>query len=262
MCQECHRQGKRTLQTLSGAKLTLETELTLGQAVDLVRKAKSSFARDLISRIDRHLILSHNQWVWMYKMAEDQKRFEMAQVQQEAAATKIGDYQALIDLFQRAETHDGARSRTKGLKITFDLGNGQVFQLCKAAKYPGQLYVSNGGERFSNIYYGRIDTEGRLVPNIREATPEWLINNLRDFAANPSEYAQAYGQKSGFCCFCGRKLEDDKGDKGVGGVETTKGSSVEQGYGLSCGRRFGLYHAKLTRKEKEQWSTRSGRQMV
>jgi len=102
MCQQCHQPGKRTLQTIGGAKLQLETELTIGEAVSLVRKAKSSFAHDLIARIDRNLILSHNQWVWLYKMAEDQKRYEAAQVAQTAAAQKIGDYQALINLFQRA----------------------------------------------------------------------------------------------------------------------------------------------------------------
>lgn len=73
------------------------------------------------------------------------------------------------------------------------------------------------------IWYGRIDTDGTVIPGSGWSHYEQMI---RRFAENPLEVAKEYGGLTGNCCFCGRKLTDDR--------------STESGYGPVCAKKYGL----------------------
>ena len=55
--------------------------------------------------------------------------------------------------------------------------------------------------------------------------------HLKAFAADPETVAAQYGSLTGNCCFCGRKLTDDR--------------STNVGYGPVCADKFGLNWGKV-----------------
>jgi hypothetical protein len=120
-----------------------------------------------------------------------------------------------------------ARVRIKYPRIRLALPNGQPVVLKMAgerSKYNGQINVSDGGPYGDNIWYGRIDQQGRWSKS-RNVTPE-VEELLTSLTRNPEEVAEMYGRLTNHCCFCGRELTDPR--------------SVEVGYGPVCAQNYGL----------------------
>lgn len=91
-----------------------------------------------------------------------------------------------------------------------------------ASKNAGFIYVK--GDRGSDAYYGKISPEGRFFPV--SACPSTVEPHLLAFAQDPETHATKYGRLTGTCCFCGRKLTDER--------------STAMGYGPVCADHFGL----------------------
>jgi hypothetical protein len=182
----------------------------------------------------------------------------------------LGDYRLINKLFLTALHHNPRAARqarkAKQLKISFELPDGQTLRLSlatEASRYAvrhadkiiGPIFVTDGNPDFSQRkYFGRIDVDGNLRLDRNAEANGWtpdLEDLLRDFANDPQTVAEEWGHKTGRCIFCSRLLTDEEGDNG-----TQRGSSVEQGYGVVCARKFGLYHTSLTVAEKEAHSRR------
>lgn len=94
---------------------------------------------------------------------------------------------------------------------------------------PGSLTVTDANER--NAYgqrkwIGRISADGSFTGNASAA----VLERLRELATDPERVAAEYGKILGNCCFCGRKLEDER--------------STDVGYGPVCAARFSLAWGK------------------
>lgn len=95
------------------------------------------------------------------------------------------------------------------------------------SRTPGYLMITDGEPFGVNRYFGRISPRGELelgrdAPPVRAA----LVELLEKLAANPAQVAADFGHLTGNCCFCARKLADDR--------------SVFVGYGQTCAKKFGL----------------------
>lgn len=132
----------------------------------------------------------------------------------------LGNFEGVINLF------DTAKSHLKYPKIRLTAGDNPVVLAVagERAKYPGTINVSDGGPWGDNVWYGRINREGKLEKS-RSTTFE-VIAVLKALAKDPAKVAEAYGKKYGYCCFCARELTDDR--------------SVAAGYGPVCADHYGL----------------------
>lgn len=98
------------------------------------------------------------------------------------------------------------------------------------ARYPGTINITSTsvdgeGER---EWYGRIHLDGRFEASrrIESATADAVLVALREVATDPAKAAARYGHLTGFCCFCGRKLDDER--------------STLVGYGPVCADSYNL----------------------
>jgi hypothetical protein len=94
------------------------------------------------------------------------------------------------------------------------------------AKVPGSLNVATNASYGQSVWYGRIKVDGSFEPSYRTATPATLLPLLRKFAARPAETAAEHGKLTGRCCFCDRRLTDER--------------STAVGYGGTCAKHYGL----------------------
>lgn len=95
------------------------------------------------------------------------------------------------------------------------------------SRTPGFLMLTDGEAFGSNKFYGRISPAGELELG-RDSGPrrDELVPLLERLAREPAKVAAEYGHLTGNCCFCSRKLSDDR--------------SIAVGYGQICARKFGL----------------------
>jgi len=182
------------------------------------------FANDLISGpwgYERRGKLSTSQLVWVDKLIA--RATAPKPVQQ---TIKVGSMSGVIALFAKAQ------EKLKHPKITLSL-NGAPVVLSVAgqgSKAPGSINVMGEGKYPNREWFGRISPEGDWAPSgllqKDQARLESLLILLGEFAYAPAEVARKYGALTGNCCFCAKKLTDDK--------------SVAAGFGPKCAENFGL----------------------
>jgi len=121
------------------------------------------------------------------------------------------------------------KAKANGLlypKLRFEHG-GQPLVVSMAgtgSMFPGTLNLTDGKPFGQNVWFGRVDLDGALIPS--KSWQPWVGELLTAFAADPVGVGAAYGKKAGRCCYCGRALE------------TKESTSV--GYGPVCAEKFGL----------------------
>lgn len=139
------------------------------------------------------------------------------------AAVQVGDLTKAIALFDKAKQH------LKWPKVVIQAGD-VVIKVSVAgdnSKNPGSLNVtSRDGDWQSRLYYGRIGKDGVFFPGRDAHRIPTLAEYLKAFAQDPATIAAAYGHLTGHCCFCSRKLDDER--------------STAVGYGPTCAKHFGL----------------------
>lgn len=138
------------------------------------------------------------------------------------AATPVGDFSGVIDLFLVAKKH------LKYPKVSLVTVDGEIVQLSMAgdrSKFPGTINVTDGGSYGQNTWYGRVNTAGDFQ-NTSAATSE-VIGLLKQLADNPHLAASFHGKQTNVCCFCSKYL--------------TFVNSVTVGYGEICAGHWGLH---------------------
>lgn len=257
----------REVRTLVNPKYQtkIQTRLTDQEAVEICRNQvqgkDQSFAQSLVNNSAKYS-LSPGQLFWLHKLAMDV--VESWRNRHPDEGVRVGDFGRLTRMFRYAlhwlASQPDQSRRAMRLRIFFSfpvpVGDVEFSIASDRSRYKGQLMLSNGSYE-NNKYYGRVDQEGKYHPG-KDHFGE-ILEFLERFANNPERFAREYGQKTGKCCLCGRPLGDEKGDRDAQtGEITQRGSSVEQGFGLVCARRFGFYHSHLTVAEKQEYLAREG----
>lgn len=104
---------------------------------------------------------------------------------------------------------------------------GQAVALARAgdkSRCKGQIMVTDGEKFGQNKYFGRVDQMGIYHPT--PISTEEVRTLLEQLGADPAKVAAGYGKLTGNCCFCMRRLDDDR--------------STAVGYGPICANKFGL----------------------
>lgn len=95
------------------------------------------------------------------------------------------------------------------------------------SRTPGFLMLTDGGPFGSNRFFGKISPRGQLeLYRDGEAVRADLVPLLERLACEPAKVAAEFGHVTGNCCFCARKLADER--------------STAIGYGQTCAKKFGL----------------------
>jgi hypothetical protein len=189
-----------------------ESSLTDAQARAVCATLRSNFAQELAGKSK----LSWAQLSWLHKLAIE------ANLPKPTIAIGDGAFDAVVKVL------DTASSKLKWPKLRIGGDNGQI--VLKPRN--GVIYVEDGERTAYNsyrgleapVYYGKIEN-GAIVPAGR-GCPDWVVELIREFCADPIGTATAYGRRYGNCCFCGREL--------------TAGESVDRGYGPVCAEKWGL----------------------
>ena len=143
-------------------------------------------------------------------------------------ATQL-DVGGLARIYQLFNTAKASLLKHPTVKLVDDAGNCIKLSFAgPASKNAGCLYVKGSD------YFGKITPEGKFFP-VSNA-PQWITPLLEAFAKNPEEVATKIGKLLGECCFCSRKLEDDR--------------SLEVGYGSTCAKNFGLRYPTMSELKK------------
>lgn len=193
-----------------GEVVTFESPFTNDEALEKLRSltTKSDFARELVAKAAKGL--SDRQWAWVHKIVVDTSNPRPSGVDV--------DLSGVIKLFAHAKQHLNRpaivlRTATKEIKLSLASEN---------SKHPGAVYVASG--TWGGPYYGRIEPNGTLVPG-RDLCDE-VRELLRELADKPAETAAKHGKLTGHCCFCARRLSDER--------------STQVGYGKVCADHFGM----------------------
>lgn len=133
----------------------------------------------------------------------------------------------ILDLFDKAIQH------LQYPKINLQTKSGQPVQLYRSgpqAKHPGHIRVTDGGRYGFNKNFGRLAPDGNWFEG-SHSHPE-LVQLLDELSKDPAGVAAAYGKLTGNCCFCHKKLSDER--------------STEVGYGKTCAGHYGLPWGTVT----------------
>lgn len=182
----------------------LLTDARNKEITDRLRSVASwnSFARQILAEFDRGGLINANQMAaaerMMNKLEENYANVDLSRIR---------------EMFEVAVSngHQKPVYRAEGLKISLAPATG---------RNAGALYVVVIDD---DAYQGKV--EGVTFKAVREAASS-TVDALHRIAANPMEAAVRYGQKTGKCSCCGRKL--------------TNKVSIELGIGPICAETWGL----------------------
>lgn len=211
-----------TVTKRDGSTKTVESPYTDQQAVEKLEALVapgcklngSSFANSLISSAHGRFGLSEKQAAWVHILVVEA---EQAPTEPRATAT----------LAQIRDMMDEAAETLKNPKITLRTEAGEKLVLKRAgraSRVPGTIYLTDGKPFGSNLYYGKIELDGKLIPG-RDITPD-VYEHLLNFDRDPAAVATAHGNATGTCCFCAKGLTDSR--------------SIAMGYGPICAGKYSL----------------------
>lgn len=196
-----------------GRLVQFSSDFTDAEAVEICRGLNSDFARDLVKAAER-AVLTSSRLAWIHKLAVDASR---------PAAPVVSDrFERIAAIFATAANE----GKLKRPAITFNVDGGTI-KIKRAggmSRYAGELMVTDGKTFGDNQYFGRIDASGKFTPG-RDLTPD-VAEVLRKLDADPAKAAAEHGHRTGSCCFCDKRLTDDR--------------STDAGYGPVCAKTWGL----------------------
>lgn len=154
--------------------------------------------------------------------------FRRVQPKPQVAQLNAAGLEVILGMFAKAK----ANLKFPTIRLMDEQRNEYQLSLAGAtSKNAGSIYVKGaktgsyddeGGS--TRPYLGKITPQGRFFP--ATGCPASVETQLASFAADPESIATKYGRLTGCCCFCGRKLTDNR--------------STEVGYGPVCAGKFGL----------------------
>lgn len=206
-----------TAEKRDGTTKTVQSDLSDAQAIAKLAVQSvdggSDFASDLLVKHNQYG-LSVKQWVWVHILAceKDQRAERQASLPR---TQNVLDYMTT------------AAQNLKYPKVLLVAEDGSELKLSVAgqkAKMPGSVNLTDGGPFGENVWYGRINTDGRC--DLRDDAPEAIVNLVHNLDADPVAVVGECGKKSGACCCCGKELTHDH--------------SLAVGYGPTCAKNFGM----------------------
>jgi hypothetical protein len=181
--------------------------------------SERNFANSLLKSYGRYGSLTSRQEPWIDRLIEKAKR----NLEPKKPAEQVGDLSAINAMFDRAKKH----LRHPAIVIQLPaVGELRINVAGNNARVPGSINVATNAPYGMNTWYGRIRQDGSFEPSQRAAAPDALLPGLRAFAEDPAKMAAEHGRLTGRCCFCDRKLTDER--------------STAVGYGSTCARNYGL----------------------
>jgi hypothetical protein len=198
----------------------LDADPTRRDLIDaLTTKAqRSTFAQSLLEGFRKYGTLTEKQEAAARKMM-DPKPVSVADRVGSVKMTDEAGFADMVAMFDKAST--ALRYPT----VVFDIPGSPKLRISRAganSNAPGALNVKLDGSR---EYMGRVHTNGTWVPG-RDCTDTAVGAAVAAFARNPVGVAAEYGRRTGCCCFCNRKLTDER--------------STAVGYGPVCADHYGL----------------------
>lgn len=204
------------------------TQITaLKAVVPSLRPHDANFAESLISQFERFGRLSPKQWPYVEKLVATAKQGETPR-----ETVEVGSLDGILKLFEKASQH------LKHPSVILSVPGSEAIEISVAgaqAKVPGSLNVTTKerrGDEGRKNWFGRILRDGKFEKSPRQVSPAALVASLQAFAKEPAKVAAEYGKLHGYCCFCNRKLKDER--------------STEVGYGETCANHFGLPYPKMS----------------
>lgn len=137
--------------------------------------------------------------------------------------TTMGDLAPINALFAKAAKHLNRPAIVLGYRVATETREIKVYPAGERSRTPGAIQVKDVGD---GRWFGRILTDGNFEHSRRDPPPSGVSAVLREFAADPAGTAAAHGHLTGRCCFCNRKLSDER--------------STAVGYGKTCSEHFGV----------------------
>jgi hypothetical protein len=177
-------------------------------------KLRSRFARDLAVRAD-HRDLTAKQVAWVHILVVEHEEREAR------PAPELPCLERIMKMM------DAASEKMSYPKITLQTESGRTVHLRRSGNRsatPGVIEITDGKAFGYDEWFGRISRDGKLRTSRR--IPEEVLALLLEFDRNPQASAEAYGHQHGSCCFCTKRLTDER--------------SVTAGYGPVCAERYGL----------------------
>lgn len=166
----------------------------------------STFASSLLRQADH---LSPKQLAWVHKLVVDKVGIQ--------TPPSSAMYPKIANMFEYAG------SKLAKPTITITRGDDQTIVIrklpCDHHMFPHQLYVYVDGE-----YNGRINKEGCYVKSATSLVD--ITEVLADLNANPQQYARQYGQRTGCCCLCNKRMTTER--------------SLQAGYGPVCAVNYNM----------------------
>lgn len=187
----------------------LQTAIDAGQ----LRGSDLSFAMDLVASERRYGRLTPRQAPWVTRLLA-------AATTAPRPAQNLGDVTALAELFNRP--------RLQFPKVRLQTADGSPVVFHKAgqrSKFPGSISITDGQPYGVGRWYGRVLATGEWQKPA-SGVPAGVVEVVIALATSPAETAAAHGHLTGRCCFCSRKLDDER--------------STQVGYGPVCAANFGL----------------------
>jgi len=187
----------------------------------------SGFAASLINQFEKRGALSEKQMYWVGVLLARAVAGPSAAASPDAPNPKLEDASGLFTFFANAG------KKLKWPKLSFNLDEVGEFRLQVAgfkAKFPGSINMTDGKPYGMNKWFGRIALDGTIEFSGRALPNERIVIErlVRSFSKDPKGTAAKYGLKTGNCCFCNKKLEDEV--------------STAVGYGPVCAKKWGLDH--------------------
>lgn len=199
--------------------------MTYREAIDTLKANVSNlplrgqdFAKSLLDQFARKGNLSDKQWPYVVKLARE----SVGQVEA-PKSTQVGSMKPLVALFAKAKAH---LKRPAIVLSNPDVGEIRLSEAGATARVPGSINVTTPGPYGERVWYGRITVDGSFQQSPKVVAPTALVDAIRVFAEDPVGQAAKHGHLTGRCCFCNRKLEDER--------------STAVGYGPICADHFGL----------------------
>ena len=205
MCDLCQTNKKPTS--------IIEAIHVLKEHVGNLSSSSQAFSHSLLASSHSTRGLSDKQEYWIYKMAE-----QAVIPKPEPLKLQVEEVSNVLAMFDKAAKH----LKFPNIIINDpEAGEIKLYRAGPLAKFPGSITVLG---RKSKIWYGRIKLDGAYEASGK--APQTLVDTITAFAKDPITVAAKYGKVTGVCCFCNKKLADEK--------------STHVGYGPVCAKKWAL----------------------
>lgn len=197
---------------MSDQMTTTETVRELREKLGNLSADDATFARSLIAGFEKYGSATPKQAVWLDRM------LAKANGQPDTQTAAVGDLASVYAMFETAKAH----LKHPAIVLGYAAGELKISVAGERSRTPGALQVKDDA---TGTWFGRVHQNGTFEQSRRDPPPASVVDVLRTFAADPVATAAAHGHLTGKCCFCNRKLTDER--------------STAVGYGKTCADHFG-----------------------